>query len=716
MLVTLIFTVIAQQFFIDFPKVTTRALSTVSILHQQNIQSASSSSDPEYAVATATQLKVLDESGKVLATSSAMATLIQWSPDKKRIAFLDSERGIVVANANLENPIIVPDSKDANSISWGKNNWLYFAIPTKGIYAHVSGDKTEVISPIGLSPVLSPNGTSLAFCTTGENGGVWISNPKGEGARKILKSSACTSVSWSFDSRWLAVASESNLSILKSNGKSIKKLGSISHPTVAWSSGTAALIAKRNTSWHLWDFNKDEWTDTTLSSTDIPQWTGPNRLLTIQEKSLWMYSNNRASKMQLNQSEEYLDELITMHKIVGIYVGKSFPDVFVSAPKPTGTEVAKRGKILSADPVNESIRVAVESETTAFGQELVYANPKETKILVTKPDLMRRLSLLPETNVRVIIDRNTAVSALIEDEVYSSQPDIFGNPNRIKRNLISAEYDGITREKVIIPIIYPFFGKHTFVDTFLADRDGGDRRHHGNDLMAKKMRPLLAVFDGIITFSRSNRLEASNNLLLQSDDGWEASYIHINNDTPGTDDGKGSMRFAYPADLQSGDRVKAGEVIAWCGDSGNAESTAPHLHFELYDADGRATVNPAYSLRTAKRLVEPVYINPDPTFQPLKSETRWDGVVVSTNLQKRTIVIELTGIGKGELPPKRNLTPQYAYIQIPEGTLLKFRSDSNLMYPLDYVRAGMYISAAGLMDSGKLKTRIASFSMISHRN
>ncbi len=134
-------------------------------------------------------------------------------------------------------------------------------------------------------------------------------------------------------------------------------------------------------------------------------------------------------------------------------------------------------------------------------------------------------------------------------------------------------------------MIYPIPGPHRFTDTFLAPRGGGTRRHHGNDLMAPKMTPLLAVFDGTVTFAQKKGT-SGNTLTLRSDDGWTATYMHINNDTPGTDDGKGSARYAFLADLLPGARVRAGEVVAWCGDSGNAEGTGPHVHFELYDAEG----------------------------------------------------------------------------------------------------------------------------------
>jgi hypothetical protein len=45
--------------------------------------------------------------------------------------------------------------------------------------------------------------------------------------------------------------------------------------------------------------------------------------------------------------------------------------------------------------------------------------------------------------------------------------------------------------------------------------------------------------------------------------------------------------------------VKAGQVIAFMGDSGNSETSVPHLHFEIHRPDGTA-VNPYASLRAAE--------------------------------------------------------------------------------------------------------------------
>jgi hypothetical protein len=171
----------------------------------------------------------------------------------------------------------------------------------------------------------------------------------------------------------------------------------------------------------------------------------------------------------------------------------------------------------------------------------------------------------------------------------------------------------------VVPILFPLEKRISWVDTFGAARSGG-RTHAGNDLMADKMTPLLAVVDGKLDWlNLTGKLSSYNNLpyyniLLRGDDGNDYFYVHINNDTPGTDDGKGGVEFAYAPGLSNGMQVKRGQVIAYVGDSGNAEDTAPHLHFEIHlggyvSASGGQTrspsaIDPYNSLKAAPTLAE----------------------------------------------------------------------------------------------------------------
>jgi murein DD-endopeptidase MepM/ murein hydrolase activator NlpD len=87
-------------------------------------------------------------------------------------------------------------------------------------------------------------------------------------------------------------------------------------------------------------------------------------------------------------------------------------------------------------------------------------------------------------------------------------------------------------------------------------------------------------------------------ITLDGDDGYTYNYIHLNNDTPGTDDGQGGSANAYAPGIRQGVRVERGQHIAWVGDSGNAESVGAHLHFEIYD--GSTAIDPYESLLAAE--------------------------------------------------------------------------------------------------------------------
>jgi murein DD-endopeptidase MepM/ murein hydrolase activator NlpD len=127
-----------------------------------------------------------------------------------------------------------------------------------------------------------------------------------------------------------------------------------------------------------------------------------------------------------------------------------------------------------------------------------------------------------------------------------------------------------------------------FSDTWGAKRSGG-RRHEGTDIMSPKGSWIVAVDDGIVERLEWNRLSGWH-IMIRHADSWTSHYLHLNNDTTGTDDGQGGPETAFAEALEVGAFVKAGEVIGFVGDSGNAEDTGSHTHFELH-VDGRK-VNP----------------------------------------------------------------------------------------------------------------------------
>ena len=148
------------------------------------------------------------------------------------------------------------------------------------------------------------------------------------------------------------------------------------------------------------------------------------------------------------------------------------------------------------------------------------------------------------------------------------------------------------------PITFPVSAGASYSDTFGAPRSGG-RSHAGQDLVSAKGTPLLAAVSGRITRLRHDLSGLSgNSLTITADDGWSYVYIHLNNDSPGTDDSANRFEYAFAPGLTLNKRVTAGELVGFLGDSGNAEQTVAHLHFEIRQPDG-AVINAFASLRAA---------------------------------------------------------------------------------------------------------------------
>ena len=179
------------------------------------------------------------------------------------------------------------------------------------------------------------------------------------------------------------------------------------------------------------------------------------------------------------------------------------------------------------------------------------------------------------------------------------QPD---QPDELDQPATAEGIDGITR-----PISFPVLGTVQYANGWGDCRDGCSRRHVGTDMLGVRMQPLLAAVDGTITTIRTDSGISGNGITVTGADGWYYNYFHVNNDTPGTDDGLAAPHWQVSPKLTVGSRVRAGQIIGYMGDSGNAEGSVPHLHFEIRTPD-RTPVNPYPSLVAAqeRETCEPI--------------------------------------------------------------------------------------------------------------
>jgi len=156
----------------------------------------------------------------------------------------------------------------------------------------------------------------------------------------------------------------------------------------------------------------------------------------------------------------------------------------------------------------------------------------------------------------------------------------------------------VRRINVVRDIVFPVVGVNRFISSFGACRDNCEREHHGNDIMTYGWKgvPVVAAHDGWIREVRDDGEWC--NVEITAVDGWYTRYVHLNNDTPGYDD---ESYPCVPDGVEVGAWVEAGQIIGWVGDSGNAEFTPPHLHFEIRTPSG-LPVDPYRSLKKADRI------------------------------------------------------------------------------------------------------------------
>jgi hypothetical protein len=162
-----------------------------------------------------------------------------------------------------------------------------------------------------------------------------------------------------------------------------------------------------------------------------------------------------------------------------------------------------------------------------------------------------------------------------------------------------------------IELVFPLLAPGRYRDDYNSQRSGF--KHTGIDIKSPKLTPIVAPFSGILGFK-------VHSFWIYRKDGWKCLGTHLNDDSPGTNDGTDDFDFMFAANLKFGDYVTAGQLIGYVGDSGDA--TAPHLHFEIYSPEG--ICNPFSALGKAKRVTKAVPSDSYFFAAPIAGEERFD--------------------------------------------------------------------------------------------
>jgi murein DD-endopeptidase MepM/ murein hydrolase activator NlpD len=139
------------------------------------------------------------------------------------------------------------------------------------------------------------------------------------------------------------------------------------------------------------------------------------------------------------------------------------------------------------------------------------------------------------------------------------------------RRKIRALDDDIV-EEIPIPVLSVSYSK--LWPDFGAPRGGGTRKHQGQDIFAPYRTPIVSPTEAVVT--RIGNGESAGIYVYTANPGGEVfAYMHLDEVAP---------------NLKRGDVLKAGDLIGFMGDTGNAKGTPYHLHFEI--RDGRRAVDP----------------------------------------------------------------------------------------------------------------------------
>ncbi len=127
---------------------------------------------------------------------------------------------------------------------------------------------------------------------------------------------------------------------------------------------------------------------------------------------------------------------------------------------------------------------------------------------------------------------------------------------------------------------FPVEGRNTraILSVFGADRDAGRRQHHGVDIFAPRGTPVLSATPGRVSRVQNTEIGGKVVWVRDSEEPNSVYYAHLDSQV-----------------VQAGAKVTPGTLLGFVGNTGNARTTPPHLHFGVYRRR-EGPVNPYYYL------------------------------------------------------------------------------------------------------------------------
>lgn len=281
-------------------------------------------------------------------------------------------------------------------------------------------------------------------------------------------------------------------------------------------------------------------------------------------------------------------------KVEAAHAAESQLETRIGEIEKESAKLAEKSRVLEKKVAK---RAALLYKSGSTGVLDVLLNSEDFAALTNSAEFLSQVNI-DDAGVFIDLARTQDKMAALDKELGTKRKDLAVTSKTLKDeaselqakfNSVAAEYEALKEELAALEpepvaaassptveikasgdMYCPVGGPTSFVDSWGAPRSGG-RSHQGVDMMAAYGTPQIAIVSGTITYSGYSSI-GGNVQYLSGDDGNLYIYIHQSENTV------------------SGGRVRAGQVISYVGDTGNAAGN-PHLHFEFHPGGGGA-VNP----------------------------------------------------------------------------------------------------------------------------
>ncbi|HMO00146.1 MAG TPA: peptidoglycan DD-metalloendopeptidase family protein [Miltoncostaeaceae bacterium] len=295
-----------------------------------------------------------------------------------------------------------------------------------------------------------------------------------------------------------------------------------------------------------------------------------DRLEAAQDLLAATRSELAGARRDLDRSRDLLAE-----RVVALYVND--PPSFVELLLTTGSlqQAQQTGDLLDQVARGDAGVVttvkARRARLEALEETQAGAESTRRRELAAAEDRRAAVSALRAEQEQLLADARSELKRLVKEE-RERQRRLKALEAARTAYLTSLPVAGGTTLAGALPqgdFLFPVAGAVQFTNDWGFARAGG-RSHEGIDLFAARGTPVVAVADGTLFNVGWNGLGGWR-LWVRDTAGNGFYYAHLD---------------AYAPTAREGAAVTRGTVLGYVGDSGDAQGTPPHLHFEVHPGGG----------------------------------------------------------------------------------------------------------------------------------